>query len=1819
MESLFQRQEILSETINKIGVNFNKDAAARKTTDYIKKRVDTIDELWNEFENNHSRLLYYDIKTTMYVNTNMYEKVKSKYESIRNTLLTYQAPPDGREAKGTPSKSDELIMQQATNFRALSRLIRNIDIETINEKWEVEDKLQMLQARWKIIDETHWQIDNLLTDCNLDYEQDFTDNENRYESIKRQLHRKLNATTSQNQSLPKIEIPIFSGNYAQWPTFLDLYRETIHNNMSLSKAQKMQHLKGRLRGEAERIVQHLTVSAENYDACWDILTHRYDNKQLLFTRLMQTFMNQPSIQHQSAYELKRLHDTTLETTHAINNLGVDTATWAPILVHILTGKLDADTYTSYMETRKAPRELPTFDEFIQFLESKFTALEPVTRKKQQPNVSTAPKPYNPPERNPPARAYSTPSLRAVQNKQTRVHPRTYHVSAERSCPLCKTNHVLMNCKLFSDMAPDAKLKTISQLNICENCLYCHDKQCHSKKTCRVCNLPHHTSLHDTLRVAKRTPPPPEGQPPLQPKFNHAVPLQTSSNHVAGNYNEVLLATLQIRVKAINGTYVTLRCLLDQRSQINLITESAVQRLGLPRQHENASVFGIGASNTQSNGTVSLNCTSLYGDYTFTTSALVMKKVLNNLPNCSFKKQQWPHLQDINLADPDYNVSRPVDVLLDAGVYAEIATGCILRGPSEAPIALQTKVGWVLLGNMKTYNCHALIHNLEEISQFWELEDITTNNNKQMTSGEACCETLYANSTRRLADGRYVVKIPMKQNYEQKLGTSKRQAVAQFRQLEKRLTQNEELSDSYKAFIGEYVALGHMKLSTESREPSCFLPHHGVLKPESTTTKLRAVFNASSNTSSGYSLNQLMECGPNLQQDLQSMILRWRSYQYVYTADIEKFYRQILIAEEDQHLQKIVWRDSTLEPIQEYQLCTVTYGTKAAPFLAMRTIKQLIMDEGKFYPLAAEILDHQLYVDDLLAGCNSIEEAQMAQSQLITMLKCGGFNMRKWASNNLTLLENLPEELISQNMFNFQQAETNKTLGITWNPQTDNFTFRHNSVTTTNDVTTKRTLLSELAKLYDPLGWLSPVTTKAKLMFQQAWKTTSDWDSPLPECIQQEWEQFNKELPSIQNFFIPRWIGNTQQNIELHGFSDASEKAYGCVIYCISTGPHGKKVIQIVAGKTKLAPLNKRITLPRMELCGALSLAHLMKKVTDSIKAQTVTIHGWTDSMVVLGWLQGEPYRWKTFVANRVTQITEVMPPNCWRHVKSEDNPADCASRGLSPCQLLSHSLWLEGPSWLKSNDLPPENIFETREEERKQPQVCVTQIPAPLIEELLHKHSSMTRATRTLSWILRFIKNARDKNGAIRLTYLSSTELRSTLHMIIKTVQHNSFAEEISQLQKHNRVSSSSKIINLNPIIDRDTILRVGGRLGRADLSHTQKHPIILPKKYKLTELLIEQAHAATLHGGARLTLQYLRTKYWIIGGMSTVKHCITRCVKCHRHNKQNSYQLMADLPEQRVNPSRPFTHTGVDFTGQVDVKANKGRGIKTMKAYIAVFICLCTKAVHLELVSDLTAAAFIAALKRLCGRRGTPRHMYSDNGTNFVSAAKILTKEREEALRLYVNDEFLNFAAESNIEWHFNAPSWPTAGGLWEAAVKSLKHHLRRVLGEQRLTFEEFSTLLVQIEACLNSRPLVAITEDPEDLECLTPGHFLVGGPLLGPPLSTDDNNMSLTIRWRQTEKMLSDFWKRWSTTYLQTLQTRSKWFYPTPNLQIDDLVLLRDDHIPPARWLMGRITDTHAGADGRVRVVTLKTKTSDNVKRPITKLSRLPISHAPDEADNS
>lgn len=455
---------------------------------------------------------------------------------------------------------------------------------------------------------------------------------------------------------------------------------------------------------------------------------------------------------------------------------------------------------------------------------------------------------------------------------------------------------------------------------------------------------------------------------------------------------------------------------------------------------------------------------------------------------------------------------------------------------------------------------------------------------------------------------------------------------------------------------------------------------------------------------------------------------------------------------------------------------------------------------------------------------------------------------------------------------------------------------------------------------------------------------------------------------------------------------------------------------------------------------------------------------------------------------------------------------------------------------------------------------------------------------------------------------LSAAETTDALTELILFSQNNAFHADIVKLKSKTNLPAASKLHSLNPILDENGVLRVGGRLQNSNMSDAEKHPIILSNKCHLTTLIIRKQHYVTMHGGAQLILGLLRKQYWIIHARDTVSSYIHRCVTCHRFNASSAMQLMGNLPEPRVNITRAFTHTGVDYAGPIDLRMSKGRGNKSYKGYIALFVCLCTKAVHIEAVSDLTSAGFIAAYRRFVARRGLPAHMYSDNGTNFVGANKALRKTHDEML-LQVKQDIIITATTSNTEWHFIPPSSPHFGGLWEAGVKSLKTHMKRTISNTRLTYEELATLLSQIEACLNSRPLTQITSDPNDFTALTPGHFLTGNALLAAPdTSSEPTHIDLLSRWQLVQRMYQNITGRWKTEYLSRLQQRPKWTKTTQNLQVGDLVLIKESTTQPTFWPLARIVKVHPGDDGLVRVVTVRTQKSE-FKRCVTKLSPLPL----------
>ncbi|XP_025267294.1 uncharacterized protein LOC112638912 [Camponotus floridanus] len=484
---------------------------------------------------------------------------------------------------------------------------------------------------------------------------------------------------------------------------------------------------------------------------------------------------------------------------------------------------------------------------------------------------------------------------------------------------------------------------------------------------------------------------------------------------------------------------------------------------------------------------------------------------------------------------------------------------------------------------------------------------------------------------------------------------------------------------------------------------------------------------------------------------------------------------------------------------------------------------------------------------------------------------------------------------------------------------------------------------------------------------------------------------------------------------------------------------------------------------------------------------------------------------------------------------------------------------------------------------------------------MLLRFSDLHRLLRVTAWC-RWRGNPPSSKAHLNLT---PDELEAALLLWLRLVQALHFSKEITAL-KQNKKLVKDPISKLNPFLDDHGIIRVGGRLKHAVLSEDERHPIILPPESWMTQLLVKAHHRRTLHGGVQLTLGLLRLRYWIPRGRSIVKGTIHRCVTCVRWKAAVPQPMMSSLPTARVAPARPFLRTGVDYAGPILIRTGKGRGHKSHKGFIVVFICFATKAVHLETASDYSTDAFLAAFRRFTSRRGLCKEVYSDCGTNFVGA------DRELRLLFQASSSdgrrIAHIAASDGIRWRFNPPAAPHFGGLWEAAVKSTKHHLRRVLGDTTLTFEEMSTFLAQMEACLNSRPLQALSDDHGDVTALTPGHFLIGAPLLAvPEPSLADGSSSLLSRWKLLQRMRDQFWERWSREYVNSLASRPKWLKDSASPTVGALCLVRSDTTPPTRWPLARITRLHPGDDGVTRVVTIRT-TSSELVRPLTKIVLLP-----------
>lgn len=1287
-------------------------------------------------------------------------------------------------------------------------------------------------------------------------------------------------------------------------------------------------------------------------------------------------------------------------------------------------------------------------------------------------------------------------------------------------------------------------------------------------------------------------------------------------HIASS-PQIILGTARVTILGrIEQPCQTVRALCDNGSQVNLITVRALQRLGKKFTSKQTSFLGIGGVNLGTSLGEILLSIKLRDENIITDKFFVVKNITSYSPNRNFQPTFWQFPEN-QLADPSYHEPGEIEALLGVAIWIQIIEPEIKRDEQNQALAQNTKLGYVIFENQQDpYHIEnpyigavitgpSIQRLSDSIQRLWEMEELPRQ--KHLSNEEKSCEEIFKKTHSRDNIGRYIIRIPFNDKLRM-LGKSKKMALHQFFSMEGRMKRNPDFAAKYRMFMSEYETLGHMSQVQDQQEEGYYTPHHGVL----TSTKFRVVFNASAKTTSGISLNETQMVGEKLQRDLFVILINFRRYQYGITADIEKMYRQILVHEKDRKYQKILWRESEKGPIKTYQLNTVTYGHASAPHSAIRTLIQCAIDHEEIAPRGAKIIRECFYVDDLLTGAHAIEDVQNIKDEISAVLEKGKFRITKWKTNG-HFYEKI---LLGQR----EEEEKASVLGLYWDLNTDAFMYKVHEEKIEQEKTynwTKRRILSKIARLYDPNGYLGPITMAGKIIMQQLWKSQLDWDEEVEGKIAQNWKTFNDDLKTIREIAIPRWLGTTAQNMTyLHGFCDASEEGYGAVVYR-QIGKAPPYQLRIVASRSRVAPL-KTTTTPRLELSAAYLLANLMKVVTNALQDQQIKSFCWTDSRIVLAWLNRQPSTLKTYVANRVANIqTENEKYNLnWKWIAGKSNPADVLSRGATASELKTHPIWWKGPPWFQWGEQhwPEQNgtVDQDYMHENRIIHLAINEDDQLIIGkwfkydhnrqqtfpflEAYGEFEKLLRVTATLFRVCYNLKHPQNR----QIGNFTRENYDKARRFVEQLDQNTTFTKEIDIAKRERRV----KITTLVTVWDEeDELLRIDGRIRSANLTKDEQFPIVLSKHGKLAPLLIRDAHFKTGHGGTQLILQYLRHKYWIIGARNLTKNIVRKCPVCFRQRMQTSTQLMASLPISRTTPRRAFSAVGVDYAGPVNLRFNLGRAPKIIKAWIAVFVCLVTRAIHLELVSGASTAHFLAAFKRMIARRGMVSEIISDNGTNFVGANNFLQDlaKKQKDFKDGVERRF-------QLKWTFVSPGAPHHGGIYEAAVKSVKHHLIRVIGETTLTFEEYQTILSQVESYVNSRPIHALSNDPTDLNALSPGHFLIGEPLVGIPETNDfrETPENRLDRWEHLQKMQQHFWERWTNEYLGTLINRSKWREKTRNIQEGDLVILKEENIAPMKWKLARIQEVLPGKDDLVRTVILRT--SDGVyKRPITKLGLL------------
>ncbi|XP_038077334.1 uncharacterized protein LOC119745182 [Patiria miniata] len=877
-----------------------------------------------------------------------------------------------------------------------------------------------------------------------------------------------------------------------------------------------------------------------------------------------------------------------------------------------------------------------------------------------------------------------------------------------------------------------------------------------------------------------------------------------------------------------------------------------------------------------------------------------------------------------------------------------------------------------------------------------------------------------------------------------------------------------------------------------------------------------------------------------------VLLRFRQEEIAIMGDIATMFFQVRVPGEDRDCLRFFWwpNANLKEQPVAYRLKVHPFGAVSSPSCSSFALKQTVEDNvGDYGEASCDIVKRSFYVDDCLVSVGTEQEAAHLIQSTTALCKQGGFHLTKWVSNSHQVLQTVPIE---------ERAKDIRELSME-----------------------NQNLPNERA-----LGSLC--------------RRDIGWDEEIQGEDLRIWNQWLSEVKDLDQLrtrrcYKPSGFGQVV-SCQLHIFADASDVGYGVAAYLRLCDESGRISCSLVTGKARVAPL-KKMTIPRMELTAATIAVRLGKVLTQELDCDIHGTYYWTDSMTVLRYLANDSSRFQTFVANRIAIIRDASCLQQWKYVNTKFNPADCATRGQSVKRFLQCSMWFEGPVFLSQpeTEWPQQDADLTKlpdnDAEVKKTVLMTAETPISPVDRLLEHYSDWTRLKRAVAWILVVMKHLQDRVAAskrlkqepaqqeleqqepnalhrsqkleseqrrVRQTFssgareslnhtrLTTEDLEAAERVLVYHVQQKHWKDEIKLLNEtegkpSSVVKKSSSLRKLDPKLV-DGLLRVGGRIGRADLDFESKHQVLMPRDSPVSRLILQHIHKSVGHLGKNSILAELRRHYWIIGAPSIIKGIVSRCVTCRRYQAPAEQQKMASLPLERLALNEPpFSKVGMDYFGPFEVK----RGRSMVKRYGVIFTCLTSRAVHLELAHSLDTDSCINAIRRFSARRGSLKSILSDNGTNLVGAER----EMREQMRTWNQQKIHDNLLQKGISWQFNPPAGSHFGGIWERLIRSVRKILYSLMREQNvhLSDEALQTLLCEVEAVMNGRPLTECPNSPNDLDVLTPNHLLLqrSGESL-PPGLFDEHDKYPVKQWRQVQYFADIFWNRWSKEYLPLLQER-------------------------------------------------------------------------------